>query len=218
MSGPIENYLAELETRLPAACRRRFLREAEEHLRDGKAALVARGADPAEAERRAIEGFGPVDVVATRMAWEGSVLATRRGTVLALAALLLLFIPLYAIPENTFGPAEWATKPTVVGATQLVAVTFWLAAMAVGASAVAAAFLERPRAAAALLATAGGLGFATGVAVLVAGAVWLDHAPWTPLWSALGLVVPATIVLVGVTAGALAWIQTRRPRLERTTN
>jgi hypothetical protein len=48
--------------------------------------------------------------------------------------------------------------------------------------------------------------------------VWLDHAPWTPLWSALGLVVPATIVLVGVTAGALAWIQTRRPRLERTTN
>lgn len=216
MSGPIQDYLAELAQRLPGACRSRFLREAEEHLRDRQAALVARGAAPAEAERRAVEVFGPVDVVVTRMAWESSLVVTRRGTVLALAALVLLLVPLYAIPENTFGPAQWATKPTAVTATQVVAVTFWLAATAVGALAVAAAILERPRAAAALLATAVALGVLTGVALLVAGVVWLDHAPWTPLWSALGLVVPATIVLIGVAAGALSWIQGRRPRLETT--
>jgi hypothetical protein len=217
MSGPLEEYLAELAARVPGACRRRFLREAEEHLRERKAALVASGAAPAEAERRAVEAFGSVDVVVTRMAWESSVLATRRGTVLALAALVLLVIPLYAIPENTFGPAQWATKPTAVTATQLVAVMFWLAATVISALAVSAALLERPRAAAALLATAVALSFVTGVALLVAGAVWLEHAPWTPLWSALGLVVPATIALIGVAAGALAWIQARRPLLEGTT-
>jgi hypothetical protein len=214
MSGPIEEYLAQLAPRLPGACRRRFLREAEEHLRDRSAALVAGGAAPAEAERRAVEGFGSVDEVVARMAWESSVRATRRGTVLAFAALVLLLLPLYAIPEHTFGPAQWAAKPTAVTATQLAAVTAWLAATGVGALAVTAAFLERPRAAAVLLAAAVALGCVTGVAVLAAGAVWLDHAPWTPLWSALGLVVPVTLALLGVAAGALAWIRTGRPRLE----
>ena len=43
--------------------------------------------------------------------------------------------------------------------------------------------------------------------------VWLANAPWTPLWAALGLMLPATIVLLGAAAGALAWVVTTRPLL-----
>ena len=212
----IEQYLRELARLLPGTRRERFLREAEDHLRDRASALVAAGVPTVEAERRAVEAFGPVEEVARGLAGVAAVHATRRAAVLALGALALLVVPLYAIPENTFGPAQWEAKPVSVTATQLVAVGVWLAALGLGAAAVAAAFLDRSRAAGVLLATAVTLAFATGVAVLTACAVWLEHAPWTPLWSALGLVVPATIVLVCIAAGALAWAWARRPLLDPT--
>jgi hypothetical protein len=93
-------------------------------------------------------------------------------------------------------------------------VLLWIASLAVAAAAVVAAFADRARAASTLLAAAVALACTTGVAALVAGAVWLEHAPWTPLWWALGVVVPATVVGVGVAAGALARVWARRPLLD----
>ena len=209
----IEEYLRELARRLPSTRRTRFLREAEAHLRDRADALIAAGQRSSEAERQAVASFGPVQVVAHAFTAAAAVHAVRRGTVLAAAALAALVFPLYLIPENTFGPAQWEAKPDSVSLTQLLAVTAWLVSLALGAGAVVALLAHRPRAAATLVTGAVAAGLATGVAVLVAGAVWLDHAPWTPLWAALGLMLPATVVLLGTAAGALAWVRARRPLL-----
>lgn len=207
--------LRELQRRLPPERRSRFLTEAEAHLRDRKDALIAAGHSPDEAERLAVASFGPVDDVARRMSAVAAGHVTRRSAVAALIALAFLVVPLYVVPENTFGPAEWASEPSAVTVTQVVALLLWIASLAVAVAAVVAASADRARAAATLLAAAAGLACATGAAALVAGVVWLDHAPWTPLWSALGLVVPATIVAVGVAAGALALVWARRPLLDR---
>lgn len=80
----IDSYLDELAARLrvgPARARR-FLAEAEEHLRDSVARETAAGADGPDAERRAIERFGTTRQVAR--AANGPALA-RLGS-LALAA------------------------------------------------------------------------------------------------------------------------------------
>jgi hypothetical protein len=210
----IEHYLRELHARLPRERRSRFLAEAEAHLRDRRDALIAAGHAPDEAERLAVESFGPVDDVARRMSAVAARYLTRRAAVAALVALAFLVVPLYLVPENTFGPAEWASKPSPVTVTQVVAVLLWLASLAVAAAAVLAAFADRARTAATLLAAAAGLACATGAAALVAGIVWLEHAPWTPLWWALGVVVPATILAVGMAAGALALVWARRQLLD----
>ena len=209
----IEEYLGELGRLLPSTRRTRFLREAESHLRDRANALIAAGETVPEAERKAVELFGPVAVVAQAFAAAAAVHAVRRGTVLAVAALAALVVPLYLVPENTFGPAQWAAKPDSVAVTQLVALVAWLASLALGAVAVVALLADRPRAAATLVTGAVAAGLTTGVAMLVAGAVWLDHAPWTPLWATLGLMLPATAVLLGTAAVALAWVRARRPLL-----
>ena len=59
-TDPIDAYLDELPSRLrgPAPHIRRTLAEAEAHLRDSVDAELSNGAEPAEAQRRAIERFG----------------------------------------------------------------------------------------------------------------------------------------------------------------
>ena len=68
MSKPqdIETYLDALAERLmlPPQRLRRVLAETEDHLRTCMAALIKDGAEPAEAERQAIERFGTPEVVA----------------------------------------------------------------------------------------------------------------------------------------------------------
>ena len=129
-----------------------------------------------EAERKAVESFGPVAVVAQAFA-AAAPFTPCGGTVLAVAALAALVVPLYLVPENTFGLRSGRRSPDSVAVTQLVALAAWLVSLALGAVAVAALLADRPRAAATLVTGAVAAGLTTGVAMLVAGAVWLDHAP-----------------------------------------
>ena len=64
----IEGYLDRLLGHLRGSAHdvRRILAEAEEHLRDAAAELVAAGASEEEAQRRAIERFGDPHAVARR--------------------------------------------------------------------------------------------------------------------------------------------------------
>jgi hypothetical protein len=67
VTDPIEAYLDELADRLrslPGSEIRRVLAEAEDHLRTSADSLVAAGATPADADRRAIELFGEPAAVA----------------------------------------------------------------------------------------------------------------------------------------------------------
>ena len=61
--SPIESYLDELVTRMPAEqprALRQLLTETEAHLRDDAARAIAEGASPHEAEVEAVRRFGPV--------------------------------------------------------------------------------------------------------------------------------------------------------------
>ena len=61
--SPIESYLDELVTRMPAEqprALRQLLAETEAHLRDDAARAVAEGASPHDAEADAVRRFGPV--------------------------------------------------------------------------------------------------------------------------------------------------------------
>jgi hypothetical protein len=64
----IEGYLDQLLTHLRGSATdvRRILAETEDHLRDATAELVAAGASKEEAQRRAIERFGPPRALARR--------------------------------------------------------------------------------------------------------------------------------------------------------
>jgi HAAS len=210
----IDEYLRELDRRLPRSRRVRFLAEAEAHLRDSADELVAEGLARDEAERRAVAAFGSADNVARSMAAVAALHQTRAATLVALGALVSLVGPLYLVPENTFGPAQWTSKPGSVAATQLFAVGLWLASLTLVAAAVTAAFSRHNRAAAQLLATATALAVGTAAAVVLADVVWLAHAPWTPLSWALGVVLPATMVALAVAAGSLVLVWTRRPLLD----
>jgi len=68
MTEPIEDYLDRLQLRLRGTPRqiRRTLREAEDHLHDTTAAGIARGLEPAEAQRVAVTGFGDAGDIAQR--------------------------------------------------------------------------------------------------------------------------------------------------------
>jgi hypothetical protein len=87
MASPdaIQGYLARLERRLPAsAWRRRTLAEVEDHLRSS-AAEAAPAVGREEAERRAVERFGPAEALVRQLS-VGSAAATvrRAGQLLAL--------------------------------------------------------------------------------------------------------------------------------------
>src|SRR5829696_1573205 len=95
MSSGVEQYLAELKSRLPAGpLRRRFLAEAQAHIDDG-----------------GLEAFGPVEVVAARMRAELARTADRLAPRAVLALVAVFVLPLYVIPENTLPAATWAETP-----------------------------------------------------------------------------------------------------------
>jgi hypothetical protein len=99
-ADPIEAYLDRLLTHLRGSAHdvRRILSEAEEHLRDATAELVAAGASEEEAQRRAIERFGDPRTVARR--FSARLPRSRRRRVaaeLARAAVLLGAVGLVAI-------------------------------------------------------------------------------------------------------------------------
>jgi hypothetical protein len=208
----IDEYLAELERRLPSTRKRRFLSEAEAHLRDAERANRLRGLDPETAEREAVASFGDAELVAQRLAVESAPIAARRATAIALLAILALFLPVYGIPENTLPPAEWAVKPPVIAALQGVTIVCWLLAIALGIVAVVLSLVQPPRiAAAALIAATAAVGalFVSSVALVVA---WLAEAPST-LWPLVGLTLPVAAFCLVACAGATLWArdQTRVP-------
>jgi uncharacterized membrane protein len=89
----IERYLDEIARRLPRLGRRRILAELEDHLRES--------AD-VHGEEEAIRRFGSPEEVARGF---------RRPSLLPygliVAALVLAFLAMYPIPENTLPPAPW---------------------------------------------------------------------------------------------------------------
>jgi HAAS domain-containing protein len=203
----IESYLAELARRLPPACRRRFLAETEAHLRDRTAALVAEGLEREEAETQAVTSFGPVEAVASTIAKAYSAHVTRRAAAVVLGALIVLVLPFYGIPKNTFGPAQWDAKPTAITVAQIVAGILWLGALGTAAGAMLVAFVDRFRVARLLVTSAVMLATASFAAAAVGAALWLDAAPWTPLWSMFGLMLPAAFGSLGLALAALAWLR-----------
>jgi hypothetical protein len=138
----IEPYLEELRRRLARAPgRARLLAEVEDHLREAAARLERRGASVQEAERAAVDAFGPPQQLAAALAGQqaaGAVGWSSRVLVVAMAG----FVPVYGFFENFNPPAPWpstaetpgqlawklaAAKYLLVGAAALGAVVFLLA-------------------------------------------------------------------------------------------
>ena len=201
----IEAYLAELARRLPRTQRRRFLAEAEEHLRDAARANVLRGLDADTAEHAAVESFGAPELVARRLAAVTAVSVARRASLLALAAIAALVLPLYGIPENTLPPARWDAKPADIAVLQALAIGLWLTAVAFAGLGLACSLSRHARIAVAALAAAS----VTVAAFVVVGvalfARWLAEAPWTPLWPFLVLALPISVCCLGFTVLATLW-------------
>ena len=74
------------ELRLPRRMRLRIIAEAAAHLDEARAALVAQGVDPGEAERRAIADFGEAGELARRFGAQAASTAGRGATVSATAS------------------------------------------------------------------------------------------------------------------------------------
>jgi hypothetical protein len=211
----IEAYLAELRRRLPSMRRGRFLREAEEHLRDdARERMRACETDPVAAEAAAIEAFGPVETVAERLAREAAPYAVRRAAFVAVAGLALLIVPVYGIPENRLPPAPWSDRPAVLDVLVSVTEAAWIGAVALALLALAASWARRARLATALLVAAGAAGASSIAAAFATTVAWRIEVPATPVWSVLGLLVPATAVSLGSALAAVAWARAKRPLLD----
>jgi len=194
----IEAYLAELRALLPATRRERFLAEVEAHLRDAADAGVERVLDRPSAEAEAAAVFGRPSLVAARMRRETAPIAIRRAAGMTIAALSLLFLPLYAIPENVLPPAPWDERPAYLGVLLGVALVSWLSALGLAGLAI----LLRPRRAAVGLLVSALAAVVSGTAGLTTALAWHVEAADTP-WSVLGLAIPLTLTsLVGVVAAA----------------
>ena len=150
MSSPrsIDEYLDDLSERLTGSGEktRRFLIEAESHLRDECDALVERGAEPLEAEAAAIRSFGTTGQVAqaeNRAVWRSSraaVAAATIGLLLRLVSIGMIVVGIagslsriianfglvnvmYGLPANVLMPprtcAHWlAVQPTATTCQQ----------------------------------------------------------------------------------------------------
>jgi len=205
----VDEYLAELARRLPRTRRRRFLMEAEAHLRDAASANLRRGLDADAAEQAAVESFGDPAVVARRFAAVTAISSVRRASLVALAAVVALVLPLYGIPENTLPAARWEVKPTDIAVLQGVAIALWLAAIVLAALGFGFSLARHTRlvAGALIAATTAVAGFlAVGVVLF---ARWLAEAPWTPLWPFLGLALPISAGCLGVCVAASLWVRDR---------
>jgi hypothetical protein len=209
----IAAYLAELEDRLQRFRRRRFLGEAEEHLRDAAARHEAAGLDRAAAEEAAVADFGDVAVVARGFATEAAIVETRIATALALAATALFVLPLYVVPENTLPPATWTEKPRDILVLQLASVGLWVLAGALAAAGSLLAWTPWSRLAAPLLE----YGLFTLILTIVVSAVlvvrWFTAGPDTVLWPLLA--APLAFASLYACAQAAGWAYSRRCLLAR---
>ncbi len=201
----IDAYLAELERSLPRISRRRVLAEAQEHLRDSAAMHRAAGLTSPDAEAAAVADFGPVEIVAARLAAERAVRDTRISTSVALGAVAFFVFPLYVVPENSLPPAPWVEKPRDIFVLQLVSVVVWLVAGALAATSAAVAWTRWSHLAAPILLTAS-VAIAAACAVVAAiAARWVALTPATPNWPlAAGLALGCLVACVAAAGWALA--------------
>lgn len=203
----IDAYLAELERRLPRIGRRRVVSEAQEHLRDSAARHRAAGRSQSVAEACAVDDFGPVEIVARRLAAEGAIRATRVATLAALGAVAFFVFPLYVVPENTLPPAPWAEKPQDIFVLQLVSVALWLVAGALATASAVLAWTRWSRFAAPVLVSASTA--IAGASVVAAALVirWFAVTAATPSWPLAGALAAGCLL---VCAAAATWALSHR--------
>ena len=201
----IDAYLAALERSLPRISRRRVLAEAQEHLRDSAATHRAAGLSLPAAEAAAADDFGPVEIVARRLAAERAVRDTRISTLVALGAVAFFVFPLYVVPENSLPPAPWVEKPRDIFVLQLVGVAIWLAAGALAAASAAVAWTRWSHLAAPVLVTASAAIACASAIVAAIGARWVSLTPSTPNWPlAAGLALGCLLASAAAASWALA--------------
>ena len=94
--GPVESYLSELRRRLPYPAPR-LIGETREHLMEATSSSLAEGLSQEEAERRAVDGYGPVDEVVAAVLTEGSALMSPM-----IVRLLVPFAVLLSLPTFVF--------------------------------------------------------------------------------------------------------------------
>ena len=210
----IDAYLAELRRRLPSTRRERFLREAEEHLREDARERMRTGTNPLSAEADAVAAFGPLEEVADRLSREAAPVAVRRATVVAVIGFGTLIVPLYGIPENRLPPAPWDDRPTLLDVLVTTTEAAWLGAVVIALVALVASSSGRARLATACLVAAGAVGVASVTAAIVTTIAWRTEAPATPVWSILALLVPATAATLGIALVAVAWAYEKLPLLD----
>ena len=187
----IDRYLDELGRHLPAWGRRRVLAETEDHLRE-----AARDVG----EEEAVARFGDAREVARRFRQPHAV---RLAAVAILAALAFPLLAHGAI-ENALPPAPWPSEGAMPAYLRwkLDAIVL-LYVVAVGAGAVAAAFVRRPGAALVV-----GCTVAVGALVVVTGLAtvlyfqWIEAVPGTPGW--IPLVAVAQLAAALAAASLLA--------------
>jgi hypothetical protein len=199
----VDAYLAALRRRLPSTGRGRFMAEVEAHLWEATHAHVRQGLDRPDAEERAVEAFGPAEVVAERMRRETAPKDVRRAAGLALVAVGALVLPLYVVPENLLPPAPWTERPSYLSVLLATALVTWVLA-GVHAS---FAFVA-PRHGVCALLIAAVLAFIAGSTSVAAGIAWHAEAPSTP-WSVTAVAAPLTLVALGVVAAAAHWARAR---------
>ncbi|HKF16959.1 MAG TPA: permease prefix domain 1-containing protein [Candidatus Dormibacteraeota bacterium] len=96
----IDHYVRDLAERLPAAggLRERVREEVTGHLSDAASDLEQQGMPPAEAEQRAIAGFGSPDAVARGILEDLGLLARSVAAILARSVALLLGVHPARVP------------------------------------------------------------------------------------------------------------------------
>jgi hypothetical protein len=197
----IDTYLRELRQRLPRWAGRRFLVEAEAHLRDAAARHRQAGQAAEQAERRAVEEFGPPEEIAARAARQIAAAARRPAALLVLAAALLYVVPLYGIPENVLPPAPWSSVPDHLAIGRDAAVGLWIGAIAAATTGVVTTRWAASAIALCWLAASALVSAAVAVA-------WDAEAPATPLAELLLLMTP--LAAAAVLAPAAALLSVRR--------
>lgn len=182
----IDAYLAQLERSLPRIARRRILAEAQEHLRDSAARHHAAGLLPHTAEAAAVADFGPVEIVARKLAAEGAIRETRVATLVALGAVAFFVFPLYVVPENTLPPAPWAEMPRELAVLQPISVVLWLAASALATASSILAWTRWSHFAAPVLVTVPAAIAGSSIVAAALAVRWFAATPATPNWALAG--------------------------------
>jgi hypothetical protein len=90
--GPVETYLSQLRRRLPYPAPR-LIGETREHLLEATSVALAAGLSQEEAERKAVDTFGPVDDVVAAVLKDGSAVMSPRVVRWFVPLAVLLCIP-----------------------------------------------------------------------------------------------------------------------------